>query len=141
MVRELETLHKEHEEILRFLTAWEGALAQAASEEFEICRRGLEQVQRMTGQIAEICEHCRREEEYSDSPLLLVEEAARSRLRDEHAQLHRANYEFRRELEFTTASFTGDLCRQGRHMLSTLRRHIAYEEGLLKQLEAEHLHN
>ena len=138
---ELETLHKEHQEILRFLAAWEDALTLAASDDYEIRWRGLRQLQEMTGAIAEICEHCRREEENTDSPFLFLEEAARTQLRDEHTQLQRANYEFRRELEFTTASLTGDLCRQGQHLLTALRQHMAYEEGLLKRIEDDRLHH
>lgn len=137
---ELEMLHKEHEEILRFLDAWEDTLVLAASDEYTIRWRGLKQLQGMTAEIAEICEHCRREEEDADSPLFLfLEDAARTQLRDEHVQLQRANYEFRHELEFTTASLTGDLCLQGRHLLAALRQHIVYEEGLLKRIADDRL--
>jgi hypothetical protein len=136
---ELVNAHKEHEEILGFLAAWENTLDQAASEDYEIRLRGLRQLQGMEGNIAAICDHC-QEEETSGSPLFVfTADAERTRLKDEHFQLHRANYEFRQEMEFTTASHTEDLCSQGRSLLAALRQHIAYEEELLKRIEADQL--
>jgi hypothetical protein len=61
----------------------------------------------------------------------------RERLKDEHFQLYRDNYEFRREMEFTTSTHTEDLVQKGQRLLAALRAHIAFEEQLLKKLEHE----
>jgi hypothetical protein len=137
---ELEAAHNEHEDILEFLDVWGDALKEIASDDCDTRCRGLRRLQGMEGKIVEICEHCRREEEDSDSPLFrFAHEAERNHMKDEHFRLYRANYEFRREMAFTTASFTGDLILQGEKLLAALREHIAYEENLLKRIEAEQL--
>lgn len=136
-----ETAHAEHEDILEFLNHWEDALKLIAADDCDTRCHGLRQLQAMESKIVEICEHCRREEEEPESPLFLFAGAGdHDRLKDEHFRLYRANYEFRREMEFTTASFTNDLVLQGQRLLTALRDHIAYEEGLLKHFEAEKLH-
>ena len=138
---EFETAHAEHEDILEFLNNWEDALKLIADDDCDTRCHGLRQLQAMESKIVEICEHCRREEEDPASPLFLFAGAAdRDQLKDEHFRLYRANYEFRREMEFTTASFTSDLVLQGQRLLAALRDHIAYEEGLLKRFEAEKSH-
>jgi hypothetical protein len=138
---QFENAHIEHEEILEFLDVWEDALKLLASDDADTRCHGLRQLQGMEQKIVEICEHCRREEDDPESPLFLFAEAAdRGRMKDEHFRLCRANYEFRREMEFTTSSFTDDLVQQGQKLLTALRGHIAYEEGLLKRFEKEQLH-
>ncbi len=137
---EFKAAHCEHEDILEFLSVWEDALKLIASNDCDTRCHGLRQLQGMESKIVAICEHCRREEEDPSSPLFLFAQAAeRGRMKDEHFRLYRANYEFRREMEFTTASFTEDLVLQGQRLLSALRGHILYEEGLLKRFEQEHL--
>ncbi len=136
--REFEAAHAEHADILEFLSTWEDALKLIGSDDCDTRCLGLRQLQGMEGKIVEICEHCRQEEEDPESPLFrFAESADRGRMKDEHFRLSRANYEFRREMEFTTASFTSDLVLQGQKLLSALRGHIAYEEGLLKRFEVE----
>lgn len=138
--QEFENAHAEHADILDFLKIWEDALNLIASDDFDARCLGLRQLQVMEGKIAAICEHCRQEEEDPDSPLFRFAEAEdRSRLKDEHFRLYRANYEFRREMEFSTSSFTTELVLQGQKLLDALRGHIAYEERLLKGFEFEHL--
>ena len=73
---QFESAHKEHEEILEFLEIWEGVLKLLGSEDSKVRLQGLRQLQKMEPQIAEICEHCRREEEVQDSPLFLFAERA-----------------------------------------------------------------
>jgi hypothetical protein len=40
-------------------------------------------------------------------------------------------------MEFTTSSNTTELVLQGQRLLTALRGHIAYEEGLLRRFEHE----
>ena len=137
---EFESAHAEHAHILEFLNIWEGALNTVSSDDYDTRCLGLSQLRGLEGKIAEICEHCRREEEDPESPLFqFADTADRARLKEEHLLLHRANYEFRRDMEFTTASFTYDLVLHGQELLTALLGHIAYEEGLLRRFESEHL--
>ena len=134
--REFETARREHQDILGFLDVWEGALTLIEDDDLDVRCEGLRQLQGMEQQIAGICEHCRREEEDPESPLFrFAQEADRGRMKDEHFRLQRANYEFRKEMEFTTTSDTDDLVALGRKLLDSLRGHITYEDGLLKRFE------
>jgi hypothetical protein len=136
-----ESAHAEHAEILQFLNTWEDALKLIADPDCDVRCHGLRELQGMESKIVEVCDHCRKEEEDPDSPLLRFAEAAdRARIKDEHFRLYRANYEFRREMEFTTSSFTDDLVLQGQRLLKALRDHIACEEELLRRFEIEQLH-
>jgi hypothetical protein len=138
---QFESAHKEHQEILEFLDAWEGVFQLLESADSEERLRGLRQLQGMEPKIAEICEHCRREEEDPESPLFLFAESAdRGRMKDEHFRLFRANYDFRTEMQFATVSSTAELAQQGQRLLAALRGHIVYEEGLLKRFESMQLH-
>lgn len=132
--------HEEHADILEFLKIWEEALHSIASEDCDTRCTGLRQLQGMEGKIVEIWEHCHKEEEDPEEPLFqLASPPDRERLKEEHFQLYRDNYEFRREMEYTTSSFTGDLVLKGQRLLAALRAHIAYEEELLRRLEHEQL--
>ena len=138
--QQFEAAHAEHAEILDFLNTWEDALKLIAEKDCDVRCHGLRQLQAMEGKIVEVCEHCRKEEEDPESPLLRFADGAdRARIKDEHFRLIRANYEFRREMEFTTSSFTDDLVLQGQRLLKALREHIACEEELLQRFEVEHL--
>ena len=124
--------------MLEFLNIWEEALNVIASEDCDTRCTGLRQLQAMEGKIVEIWEHCHKEEDDPEGPLFqLASPADRERLKDEHFQLYRDNYEFRREMEFTTSSFTGDLVAKGQRLLAELRAHIAFEEELLRRLAQE----
>ena len=128
--------HEEHTDILEFLNIWEEALNLIASEDCDTRCTGLRQLQAMEGKIVEIWEHCHKEEAEPDSPLFhFASPPDRERLKEEHFQLYRDNYEFRREMEYTTSSNTGDLVLKGQQLLAELRVHIAYEEELLRRLE------
>jgi hypothetical protein len=133
-----ETAHTEHSDILDFLKIWEDALSLIASENFDERCLGLRRLHLMETNIASICNHCRQEELDPESPLFRFADAEdRSRLKDEHFRLYRANYEFRKEMELTTSSFTRELSLLGQKLLDALRDHIAYEERLLKDFEFE----
>jgi hypothetical protein len=139
--QEFESAHAEHADILEFLNTWEDALRLIGSEDYDTRCHGLRRLQAMEGKIVEIWEHCHKEEDDADSPLFRFAQAADlERLREEHFQLYRANYDFRREMEFTTSSFTGDLVLQGQRLLTALRNHIAFEEELLQHFEHDSLH-
>jgi len=130
--------HTEHADILEFLNIWEKALQLITSDDCDTRCVGLRQLQAMEGKIVEIWEHCHKEEEDPEEPLFRFAAAAdRERLKDEHFQLFRDNYEFRREMGFTTSSFTGDLVLKGQRLLVALRAHIVFEEELLCRLEHE----
>ena len=130
--------HEEHADILEFLTIWEEVLELIGSEDSDIRCTGLRQLQAMEGKIVEIWEHCHKEEDDEEAPLFrFASPVDRERLKDEHFQLYRDNYEFRREMEFTTSTHTEDLVQKGQRLLAALRAHIAFEEQLLKKLEHE----
>ena len=136
-----EAAHAEHADILDFLNIWEDALKLIADDDCDTRCLGLRQLQTMEGKIVEIWEHCHEEEDDPESPLFrFASSADRERLKEEHFHLYRANYEFRREMEFTTSSATNDLVAQGKKLLTALREHIANEEELLERFEAEQLH-
>ena len=138
--QQFEAAHAEHADIMEFLNTWEEALCLIACDNYDMRCHGLRQLQAMEGKIVEIWEHCHKEEDDPESPLFqFAEPAERDRLKKEHFRLYRANYEFRREMEFTTSSFTGDLVLQGQKLLAALRVHIDYEEELLRRFEHEQL--
>ena len=136
--RTFQEAHEEHADILEFLDIWEKALQLIASDDCDTRCVGLRQLQAMEGKIVEIWEHCHKEEDDPEEPLFRFASASdRERLKDEHFQLFRENYEFRREMGFTTSSFTRDLVFKGQQLLGALRAHIAFEEELLRRFEQE----
>lgn len=136
--RAFQEAHEEHAGILEFLKIWEKALQLIASDDCDTRCMGLRQLQAMEGKIVEIWEHCHKEEDDPEEPLFRFAAAPdRERLKDEHFQLFRENYEFRREMGFTTSSFTRDLIQKGQGLLEALRAHIAFEEELLRRFEHE----
>lgn len=135
--RQLEKVRNEHDEIVQFLITWEYALQRTASDDWDVRCHGLEQLHEMDGEIAEISEHCRREEEGIESPFLLyLEPKSLNELRKEHRRLWRLISDFRRELELVTAPRTADLIVLGREVIKEIRKHVAEEEALLALIEA-----
>jgi hypothetical protein len=135
--RQLEKVRNEHDEILQFLITWEFALQRAASDDWDVRCHGLEQLHEMDEQIAEINEHCRREEEGVESPFqLYMEPKSLKELRKEHRRLGCLIRDFRRELKLVTAPRTADLIVLGRDVVKEIRKHVAEEEVLLAQIEA-----
>jgi hemerythrin-like domain-containing protein len=135
--QQLERYRKEHDGILRFLSEWESALKLAASEEEAERRQGLEQLRLMDAAILKIRSHCEDEERNLDSPFQLhLDEDALEHLRQEHELLEQLTHGFRSELKWlTTPPVATDLVARGQTLLEHLRHHIAFEEGLLKQIE------
>ena len=135
--RELERHRKEHDEILRFLKEFDGALALAAAESDKERGAGLAQLSKMEEKLAEIRAHCREEEQGIESPLqIYLDDDALDDLHIEHQLLERHSHDFCAELTAVTAPPpTETLVRLGQRLLEQLRRHIAREEELLKQIE------
>jgi hemerythrin-like domain-containing protein len=135
--RQLGKVRSEHDEILQFLITWKSALERAASHDWDVRCHGLEQLHEMDGEIAEICEHCRREEEEIESPFLLyLEPKSLKELRKEHRRLRSVIGDFRGELKRVTASRTADLIALGSNAIEEIRKHVAEEEALLTEIEA-----
>lgn len=132
----LDYFRKEHEEILRFLNNWERALKMAASESDEERLKGLEELRRSENDLMSIQEHCHAEERTVESPFqIYLDDASLARLAQEHELLRQLSNDFLRELTFATIFRISELVRSGSALLEQLRRHIAHETELLKQIE------
>jgi hemerythrin-like domain-containing protein len=134
---ELERYRREHDQILRFLKEWEAALQGAASESDERRCQGLARLCELEPQLAAMVKHCEEEEKTLDSRFqLYLDEQAIEHLRREHAQLRELGRSYTHLLRILTATPpTRSLVDLGQQLVGQLRRHIAYEEGLLKQIE------
>lgn len=135
--RQLENVRKEHDEILQFLIACEYVLQRVSSDDWDVRCHSLEQLREMDGELVEIGEHCRREEEGVESPFeLYLEPKSLEELRREHGRLRRLISDFRRELMLATAPRTVDLVALGKEVIAEVRMHVAEEEESLAQIEA-----
>ncbi len=134
---QLEFYRKEHDEILLFLKEWEDALNLAAGTGEAAPGQALQHLREMEPKLLEIRQHCREEEQNVESPSqIYLDDAALKRLRQEHETLEQLSDGYRGELKrLATPPPTDALVSMGRRLLAGLRRHIAYEEGLLKQIE------
>jgi len=132
----LDYFRKEHDEILRFLNAWEGALKMAASDGDDERRKGLTELRRFENELLSIQEHCHAEERTVDSPFqIYLDDVSLTRLAREHELLRQLSNDFLRELRFATLMRTNEVVRLGNALLEQLRRHIAHEAALLEQIE------
>lgn len=132
-----ESLHKEHEEMAGFLTAFETALELSVSGDDETRSLGLARLREIVERSTHIRGSLSQDSEVMTSPVfLLVNSTERARLKQKLFHLERASYEFRKELAFTTTLSTEGLVEQGRQLEDMLRRQIAYEEELLREIEA-----
>jgi hypothetical protein len=134
---ELEHSRNEHDDILRFLREFEAALTLAAGKGAENRCQALARLSELRGKLDAIRDHCRQEETSADSPLrTYLDERAIEHLHNQHDRLDRLGDAFCAELKLlTTPPPTGELVGIGMQLLEQLRRHVAYEEGLLKQIE------
>lgn len=131
-----ETLHKEHEKMAGFLTAFETALELSVSGDDETRSRGLTELREILERSTHIRGSLSQDSEVLTSPVfLLVNSAERARLKQKLFHLERASYEFRKELAFTTTLSTEGLLEQARQLEDMLRQQIAYEEELLRGIE------
>jgi prefoldin subunit 5 len=133
----LERYRREHDEILRFLREFEAAVRLTGEKADEKRCQGLAQLRAMESRLAEIREHCREEEENLDSPFqLYLDDSAMEHLQQQHELLEQLMASFRGTLRtLITPPPTEELVGLGHGLLENLRRHIAFEEGLLKQIE------
>jgi len=132
----LEYFHKEHDEILRFLNDWESALKMAASDRDDERRKGLAELRRFENELLSIEEHCHAEERTVDSPFeIYLDDVSLARLAQEHELLRQLSTDFLRELRFATVMRTTEVVGLGNALLEQLRRHIAHEALLLRQIE------
>jgi len=134
---QLERFRKEHDDILRFLGEFQGALMQAHSAGDEERRGGLARLRQFEERLRTIREHCREEQQCLESPFRpYLDDSSVEALRREHEVLNQLTDAFLRELrQVALTPPTGQLVEIGRGLLETLRHHIAFEEGLLKQVE------
>lgn len=134
----VENLHREHDEEARLLGAFESALELAVTGDDEKRSLGLSELREIVKQSARIRGSSAHDSEALDSPaFLLVDGSERARLKDTLFHLERASYEFRKELAFATTFSTEELVGQGRRLAASIREQIAYEEELLREVEAE----
>lgn len=134
-----ETLHKEHEQMARLLAAFETALKRAGSKDDETRSPGLAELREVMDQGTRIRGSHPQDSETLNSPVFqLVDNVERVQLKQNLFQLERDSYEFRKQLAFTTTLSTEELVEQGRHLLDSLRKQIAYEQQLLQGFEANY---
>lgn len=133
---QIERYRREHDEILRFLGVFEGVLTLAESKKVEDRRAGLAKLREMERKFVEIREHCAEEEQNLESPFqVYLDDSALETLHSEHDLLDELSLSFCSEVEvLTTPPPTQGLVGLGRQLAQKLYRHIAYEEGLLKQI-------
>lgn len=139
LLTELVRFHKEHREILNVIISWEQALNRLSSDRDEERRRGLSELRGMGCEISAIQEHCRAEQRAVESPnRLYLGPVQFERLRDEHAELARLIQSAVSELRFANVDRTEGILTCGRQLAEFLRQHIAYEEGLLTEIQEGH---
>lgn len=134
---QLHGFRKEHDTILAFLSRFQHALLLAHGPADEQRRSGLTQLCAMQARLRRIREHCREEEQNVQSAFSrFLEESDLDALRREHDLLDQLLEIFLAELKLAaTPAPTRDMCAAGQDLLARLRHHIAFEEGLLKQIE------
>jgi hypothetical protein len=133
----VDTLHKEHDEMARFLKAFENALELAVSGDDEMRGLGLSGLREIVEKSTRIRGSFPQDSAVLSSPAFrLIEDADRYQLKQSLFRLERASYEFRKELAFTTTFSTEDLVEEGRRLEDILRKELAYEAELLQGIEA-----
>lgn len=127
----------EHDSFLLFLREFENALNLAIHPAEEKREAGLVRLRALEPGFAEIRRHCREEERTVEAPgLPLVDDEAMERLHADHELFEKLFAGFRLELRRRGAPPPPDeLFVNGRLLLGHLRHHIAFEEGVLKQVE------
>ena len=135
---QLERFRKEHDGFLLFLRDFENALSLAGDPHEEESRiAGVARLRELTPKLAEIRRHCREEERAVELPCRsFLEAEAMERLHADHELFEELVAGFRVELRRMKSPPPPDeLFVRGRLLLGHLRHHIAFEEGVLKQVE------
>lgn len=127
----------EHDQILRFLKQWEDALLEFARADELFRTKSLAQLSEMETQLTALVRHCEEEEQELDTRSKhFLDDRALEHLHGEHEQLRELTGNYKRLLRVLYATPpTRSLVELGQQLVAHLRRHIAYEEGLLKQIE------
>jgi hemerythrin-like domain-containing protein len=127
----------EHDQILRFLKQWEEALLEFARADELFRSKSLAELSEMETQLTALVCHCQEEEQELDARSKdLLDDRALEHLQGEHEQLRELTGNYKRLLRVLYATPpTRSLVELGQQLVAHLRRHIAYEEGLLKQIE------
>jgi hemerythrin-like domain-containing protein len=134
---QLARFRREHDSFLLFLRDFELALNQAGGPEEEKRKAGVARLRSFEPRFAEIRRHCREEERAVEARIRSsVDDEAVERLRADHELFEKLVAEFRLELRRAGSTPPADeLFASGRALLGHLRHHIAFEEGVLKQVE------
>ena len=134
---QLAHFRREHDGFLLFLRDFEAALNLASSPEEKQREAGVARLRALTPKFAEIRRHCREEERTVEAPCRsLVDDEAMERLHADHELFEKLVAGFRLELRRIASPPPPDeLFVNGRLLLGHLRHHIAFEEGVLKQVE------
>ena len=135
--QQLEHFRREHDAILRFLREFEAALDLADGQVDGGCVEAVAQLERIENRLLAIRKHCREEERSVESPFqFYLEDVTTERLRADHELFDELLRAFCDELRRgQVQSRQAELVRRGRLLLAHARHHIAFEEGLLKQIE------
>jgi len=134
---QLAHFRREHDSFLLFLRDFENALNLAGDSEEEKREVGVVRLRELAPTFAEIRQHCREEERTVEVPCRsVVDDEAMERLHADHELFEKLLAGFRVELRrFTSPHLPDELFASGRLLLGHLRHHIAFEEGVLKQVE------
>ena len=137
---QLAQFRREHDSFLLFLRDFESALNLASGPEEEKREVGVVRLRALEPRFAEIRRHCREEERTLEVPCRsLVDDEAMELLHADHELFEQLVVGFRLELRrFTSPPPPDELFVSGCLLLDHLRHHIAFEEGVLKQVEDTH---
>ena len=134
---QLAHFRREHDSFLLFLREFENALNLAADHEEAKRAMGVRRLRELEPRFADIRLHCREEERALEAPTQSqVDDEAMERLHTDHELFERLVAEFRIELRrIASPPPPEEFFVNGRLLLGHLRHHIAFEEGILKQVE------
>lgn len=134
---QLAHFRREHDSFLLFLRDFENALNLASHPEKGKREAGVVRLRALEPRFAEIRQHCREEERAVEEPCRsVVDDEAMERLHADHELFEKLLAGFRLELRRVTSAHPPDEpFASGRMLLGHLRHHIAFEEGVLKQVE------
>jgi hypothetical protein len=132
----LDYFRKEHLDILRFLEKWEGAIHLIGSKDDEQRSQALGELREMESALQAIRNHCSSEERNLETPCrAYLKKEQFQTLANEHQELGRRVQDLLLDLRFATMDQLDNIAGLGRQLSDFVRRHIAYEETLLNEIE------
>ena len=135
-ITRLDYFRKEHLDILRFLEKWEGAISLITSKDDERRTKALSELREMESDLHAIRNHCYSEERNLESPYRsYLKKKQVHTLTNEHQELGRLVQDMLRKLQFATMDQIDNIAGLGMQLAEFIRRHIGYEETLLKGIE------